>query len=113
MNVSVSIKFVNAKLDINSIYQRTRRLESRKLSIKTYNALLLPFFVLKLNHKLIRDWEPKIAILPKEKLTTYKEFRKFMLLIKDISDITKELCKTNSHNSSHLKFRSNAFSITN
>ena len=113
INALLNIKFTSAKAFINSIDQHIRSLESLNVPVSAADAFLLPLFTSKLEHKLTHEWETKIALLPKEQLPSYGEFRSFMLLIAETADTIKDSHKTNTQNSSHhVKYRANSFSTT-
>ena len=113
INALLNIKFTSAKAFINYIDQHIRSLESLNVPISVADAFLLPLFTSKLEHKLTHEWETKIALLPKEQLPSYGEFRSFMLLIAETADTIKDSHKTNTQNSSHhVKYRASSFSTT-
>ena len=65
VNALLNIKFENPKSYITIVDQHIRSLEALKIPMRDYQALLIPLLVSKLDNKIIRDWETKIANLPK------------------------------------------------
>ena len=93
--------------------QHIRSLQALKVPIENSNALLVPLFISKLDQMLIHEWERKIASVSKDVLPTYDDFRSFMLLAAETSDITKDFSKMMSQNSPHnAKSRTNVYSST-
>ena len=113
INTLLNIKFVNSKTFINTVDQHVRSLQSLKIPIIDFNALLIPLLISKLDSGLVREWEVKIASLPKTVLPTYDDFRSFMLFAAETSTVTKDLSKSTSHSSQKGIPRTGAYSVTN
>ena len=63
INALLAIKFINPKTFINSVDQHVRSLQALNIPIQNSNALLVPLFVSKLDQRLTREWETKMASL--------------------------------------------------
>ena len=113
VNALLNIKFENPKSFINIVDQHIRSLEALKISLRDYHALLIPLLVSKLDNKIIRDWETKIANLPKEVLPTYDELRKFLLLLAETTDIIKvSTHNTQNHGKPRISSHSSTINIS-
>lgn len=111
-NSILNIKYVNLKTFCNEIEQHLQSLKSLNISIESWDAMLVPIIVSKLESRIVRDWDTYVNnIMTKQELPKYKTLIEFLLDRAEIFESTRV-----SHNShtKHVKLQSKNFaSVSN